>query len=226
MSAEYNAMKESYDKIGYSIVKLDENNKAITEQLGDKYTSMLDMQSVVLLNDNFPDLVNIEHNYSLESKEFVSIMNELKEANVDYLSIELANKKWTSNEIIERLSGGDLTEGSCSSLAFAYVGNKAGYDVLDFRDGESRVFFSSRNSIRKIANLPNINSVIICGKNDIQCVNKLFETMKAGISDMTDDEIDNSVMPFICFLFSIRFVILFVSELFKFCRQLCDKLLL
>lgn len=180
MSAEYNAMKENYDKIGYSIVKLDENNKAITEQLGDKYTSMLDMQSVVLLNNNFPDLVNIEHNYSLESKEFISIMNELKEANVDYLSIELANKKRTSNEIIERLSGGDLTEGSCSSLAFAYVGNKAGYDVLDFRDGESRVFFSSRNSIRKIANLPNINSEIICGKNDIQCVNKLFETMKAG----------------------------------------------
>ena len=180
MSAEYNAMKESYDKIGYSIVKLDENNKAITEQLGDKYTSMLDMQSVVLLNNNFPDLVNIEHNYSLESKEFISIMNELKEANVDYLSIELANKKRTSNEIIERLSGEDLTEGSCSSLAFAYVGNKAGYDVLDFRDGESRAFFSSRKSIRKIANLPNINSEIVCGKNDIQCVNKLFETMKAG----------------------------------------------
>lgn len=180
MSAEYNAMKESYDKIGYSIVKLDENNKAITEQLGDKYTSMLDMQSVVLLNNNFPDLVNIEHNYSLESKEFTSIMNELKEADVDYLSIELAKKKRTSNEIIERLSGGDLTEGSCSSLAFAYVGNKAGYDVLDFRDGESRAFFSSRKSIQKIANLPNINSEMICGKNDIQCVNKLFEKMKAG----------------------------------------------
>lgn len=180
MSAEYNAMKESYDKIGYSIVKLDENNKAITEQLGDKYTSMLDMQSVVLLNNNFPDLVNIEHNYSLESKEFTSIMNELKEADIDYLSIELAKKKRTSNEIIERLSGGDLTEGSCSSLAFAYVGNKAGYDVLDFRDGESRAFFSSRKSIQKIANLPNINSEMIRGKNDIQCVNKLFEKMKAG----------------------------------------------
>lgn len=36
MSAEYNAMKESYDRIGYSIVKLDENNKAITAWLEGK----------------------------------------------------------------------------------------------------------------------------------------------------------------------------------------------
>ena len=38
MSAEYNAMKESYDRIDYSIVKLDENNKAITCLL---YTSLI-----------------------------------------------------------------------------------------------------------------------------------------------------------------------------------------
>ena len=40
LSAEYNAMRESYNRIGYSIVKLDENNKAITEQLGDDFHSM------------------------------------------------------------------------------------------------------------------------------------------------------------------------------------------
>lgn len=154
LSAEYTKMKECYDKIDYSIVKLDENNKSIAEQLGDKYISIVD------------------------SKELAFIVNELEEANVAYHSIELSDKKRTSDEIIERLSGGDLTEGSCSSLALAYAGNKAGYDVLDFRDGESRSFFSSRDSIQKIANLPNINSIVIYGKNDIECVNNLFEKME------------------------------------------------
>lgn len=36
-------MKERYDRIGYSIVKLDENNKAITEQFGDECVSMAEL---------------------------------------------------------------------------------------------------------------------------------------------------------------------------------------
>lgn len=156
LSAEYTKMKECYDKIDYSIVKLDENNKSIAEQLGDKYISIVD------------------------SQEFAFIINDLEEMNVSYHPIELSDKERTTDEIIERLSGGDLTEGSCSSLALAYAGNKAGYDVLDFRDGESRSFFSSRDLIRKIANLPNIDSKIIYGKNDIECVNNLFKKMEVG----------------------------------------------
>lgn len=39
--------------------------------------------------------------------------------------------------IIERISGGDQTIGSCASLAFCYVANKFGLDVRDFRGGAS-----------------------------------------------------------------------------------------
>ena len=42
LSEEYAAMKEQYQKIDYSIVKLDENNKAITEILGDEYVPVAD----------------------------------------------------------------------------------------------------------------------------------------------------------------------------------------
>ena len=59
----------------------------------------------------------------------------------------------TDDEIIKRLGGGDMTSGSCSSLAFAFAANKLGFDVLDFRDGQSREFFSRTTMIAKIAHI-------------------------------------------------------------------------
>lgn len=46
-----------------------------------------------------------------------------------------------TDTIVNRVGGGDMTQGSCASLGFCYVGQKEGYDVLDFRDGESRRLF-------------------------------------------------------------------------------------
>lgn len=44
--------------------------------------------------------------------------------NVEHRAVQALPKQLTSDEIIERLAGGDMTQGSCSSLAFAYIGNK------------------------------------------------------------------------------------------------------
>lgn len=55
----------------------------------------------------------------------------------------------TSAEIIDKIGGGDLTKGSCSSLALAYIANRGGMDVRDFRDGFSREYFSMNYHISK-----------------------------------------------------------------------------
>lgn len=115
-----------------------------------------------------------------DSSEFDSIVDSLEAANVTYRPIELSEKPRSNEEIIERISGGDLTEGSCSSLALAYIGNKGGYDVLDYRDGESRSVFSSRSSIQKIANLPDVQSTTISGTDDIENANTLLSSMTPG----------------------------------------------
>ena len=70
--------------------------------------------------------------------------------NVEHRAVQALPKQLTSDEIIERLAGGDMTQGSCSSLAFAYIGNKNGLDVLDFRDGGSRRVFSMNKNIMKM----------------------------------------------------------------------------
>lgn len=114
------------------------------------------------------------------SNEYLSIVDNLENRGVEYRPIQMATQGRSSEAIISRLSGGDMTEGSCSSLAFAYAGNKAGYDVLDFRDGESRKYFSSRDSIQKISELPDVDSVIERGVNDIVCANNLLSQMQDG----------------------------------------------
>ena len=60
------------------------------------------------------------------------VVTELKKKNVDYLDVNDLAKEQTTDEIIARLGGGDLTTGSCSSLAFAFAANRGKLDVLDF----------------------------------------------------------------------------------------------
>lgn len=76
-----------------------------------------------------------------------TVVDDIKTWKVDYLEVKEHAKQPTVDEIVERVSGGDKTAGSCSSLAFTFAANHAGLDVLDFRDGESRRYFARRGNI-------------------------------------------------------------------------------
>ncbi|WP_298882639.1 hypothetical protein [uncultured Phascolarctobacterium sp.] len=89
LSAEYNAMKESYDRIGYSIVKLDENNKAITEQLGDEYVSMAELPSATRISEvNDGTDVPGETNYFIDEAKAAEVLSPFKQGNWEQLSIK------------------------------------------------------------------------------------------------------------------------------------------
>ena len=51
---------------------------------------------------------------------------------------------------------------------------------MDFRDGDSRVFFSSRSSIQTVADMPGVNSTVLQGTNDIATANQLLSGIQAG----------------------------------------------
>ena len=118
--------------------------------------------------------------YANGSNTYTNIVDSLNTSSVEYKEIQPYRGERTEADIIKRVSGGDMTAGSCSSLALAYAGNKAGYDVLDFRDGASRDFFSSRSSIEQVASLPGVNSTILNGRNDIATANQLLNMMVPG----------------------------------------------
>lgn len=114
------------------------------------------------------------------SQEYSSIVSILEQMNVSYQNVQLYGRERSEEEIIKRLGGGDNTDGSCSSLALAYAGNVAGYDVLDFRDGQSRKIFSKNSTIETIATLPGVDSLIVRGLDDIVCTNSLLRKMTIG----------------------------------------------
>lgn len=114
------------------------------------------------------------------SKQYNDIVSTLTAYNIEYRTVAPYGKQRSSEEIVARLSGGDKTKGSCSSLAFAYAGNKAGYDILDYRGGQSCDFFSSNDAIIKIAKMPGVHSEIVYGKDDIGCANSLLSQMISG----------------------------------------------
>jgi len=112
------------------------------------------------------------------SEAYESLMEGLKVNKVTYNEVKDLGKSLTSEEIVDRLSGGDKTKGSCSSLGFAYIGNKAGFDVLDFRGGSSQSFFSMNTNIKKMLDLPNVRGEIFKVKKEASDTAKLIRDLE------------------------------------------------
>ena len=94
-------------------------------------------------------------------EEAEKLIDGLIQSKVQYRQVEKLKKQLKEAEIIQRLAGGDKTAGSCSSLAFAYIGNKSGLDVLDFRGGNSQSYFSRNKNIRSMGKLNGVSMDII-----------------------------------------------------------------
>ena len=114
------------------------------------------------------------------SKNYASLKEQLDKADVGYRLFNASRQERTTEEIVARLGGGDRTRGSCSSLAFAFIGNTAGYDILDFRDGDSRSFFSKDENIERIASLPGVKSETRRGLDSLPCARELLDLTEPG----------------------------------------------
>lgn len=108
-------------------------------------------------------------------RENSTILKNLELNKVEYKKVGKLNRELEDYEIIMRLAGGDETKGSCSSVAFAYAGNRCGLDVLDFRGGDSQQFFSVSRNIVDIAEIKGVKSLIVQNSNDFKAMKELLE---------------------------------------------------
>lgn len=85
----------------------------------------------------------------------------LQKRNVKYVAVgelqHLVNGKQeqlnlSEPKIISRVGGVDKTGNSCASAALAFIGNKMGLDVLDFRGGDSLRYFANDDNQKNIVN--------------------------------------------------------------------------
>lgn len=126
---------------------------------------------VNLKNTPKNDKINISNN---------EIVKQLKDLKIEYNPVQKLDKSLTTDEIVQKISGGDTTKDSCSSLGFAYIANKNGLDVLDFRGGSSQDFFSTTSNIYKISQLPGVKSIVAENTNDIMATTSLLKTLEEG----------------------------------------------
>ncbi len=110
-----------------------------------------------------------------EIRENSTILKSLELNKVEYKKVGKLNRELEDYEIVMRLAGGDETNGSCSSVALAYVGNRNGMDVLDFRGGNSQIFFSDRRNVLDIAQMKGVKSLIVENSNDFRAIKELLD---------------------------------------------------
>ena len=100
--------------------------------------------ALVITKDIQNEIKNVQQRYDDAQKGFCSTnIDECQANKIEHREVKKHQKEVSMDDIITRIGGGDLTRGSCASLGLAYAANRGGYDVLDFRDGESRTYFAS-----------------------------------------------------------------------------------
>ena len=110
--------------------------------IADKRTTA--RNALVITKDIQNEIKNVQQRYDDAQKGFCSTnIDECQANKIEHREVKKHQKEVSMDDIITRIGGGDRTRGSCASLGLAYAANRGGYDVLDFRDGESRAYFAS-----------------------------------------------------------------------------------
>ena len=108
------------------------------------------------------------------------ILSAAQKRNVDYNPVYNHTKQLTDDEIISALSGGDMTQGSCASVGLAYIGQKQGWEVLDFRDGHSRRVFGLTTNLDKLSKMEGIKAIRAQGACSMTVGNRLVKQCEPG----------------------------------------------
>lgn len=108
------------------------------------------------------------------------LAEKLEDMGVVHNPVEMHKTPLSEEEIINVLSGGDKTSGSCASVGLAYVGQKAGMNVLDFRGGASQEFFSTYLNLKEITKFPGIEPIFETAKASLTVGNKLLKKVVQG----------------------------------------------
>ena len=108
------------------------------------------------------------------------VLKRLEAGNIVYNAVSKMTSSLPEQEIIDKIGGGDLTEGSCASLSLTYAGNKADYDVTDFRGGDSRMYFARTANLADIAHLEGVEGYVLKNTNDFKTTSELLKNVTSG----------------------------------------------
>lgn len=137
------------------------------------------MKAVGKLTNSANDGIIVTPKKSKDDK-YNDILYLLQYSDVKYRAVKNQARFLNSSEIISELSGGDLTGGSCASVGLAYIGQKLGWNILDFRGGESGKIFSSSMNLLKLSEMNGIKALKASGKSSMTVANRLLKQCEVG----------------------------------------------
>lgn len=112
-----------------------------------------------------------------KEREFISLARQW---NIEHRKVTRNDAPMESDEIIAKVAGGDKTNGSCVSVALAYIGNVLGFDVTDFRGGQSQAFFATRRNVKELLSFKGIGGVSLEGYNDFTMANTVLSRVDSN----------------------------------------------
>lgn len=132
--------------------------------------------ALVITKDIQAEIKEVERKWNeSQNGKLDTISDNCKTQGIDYREVEMHKEKLSADEVIKRISGGDTTTGSCSSMAFTFAANMGGMDVLDYRGGRSCTFFSRSSNICSIAE--KVGGVVNKNYNDFTNAKQLLATV-------------------------------------------------
>ena len=135
--------------------------------------------AVVITKDIQNEIKEVERKWNeSQNGKLDTISDNCKTQGIDYRDVVMHKEKLSADDVIKRISGGDTTVGSCSSMAFTFAANMGGMDVLDYRGGKSCDFFSSASNICSIAK--KVGGVVNKNYNDFTNAKQLLATTSIG----------------------------------------------
>ena len=131
-----------------------------------------------LTNSPKDNIINTPNKSS--DDKYNEILDRLQRNNVDYNPVVGHTTKLTQEEVINTISGGDMTGGSCASVGLAYIGQKQGWNVLDFRGGMSENIFSNSANLKKWSEMKVMKVLRADGASSMTVGKRLLKQVEVG----------------------------------------------
>ena len=164
-------LKKLHDRADY--FGLDKNDNF--NDFRSKYLNLPPEAATVDVNTTLKDPLK-----SSTDKAYDGLLKNLAGATVKYNPVKDHPFKITDEEIVNALAGGDQTEGSCASLGLAYIGQKQGWDILDYRGGESLDFFSTTWNLYQLSAAKGMKTLHADGASSTTVGNRLLKQVQEG----------------------------------------------
>lgn len=115
------------------------------------------------------------------SKEGQRLIDYCDNAGIQRIPVQQLSTPITSEQaLVQKISGGDRTKGSCVSLAMTYIANTLGLDVRDFRGGKSCNAFALNFNNRKLCKLNGVKAFQTSDYSAIKSAKDCIATMQNG----------------------------------------------